>query len=69
MHVRCRHAECVEYLVSNGADPLIMDERRRNTCLHLAALYGHPDCVHRLLAARSSHMVQVRACSCAAGST
>ena len=38
--------------VTNGADPLVCDERRHNTCLHFAALYGHSDCVNKLLGSR-----------------
>jgi ankyrin repeat protein len=53
-----RHPDCVEYLVTNGADPLICDERRHNTCLHFAALYGHSDCVNKLLASRVSFRVE-----------
>lgn len=48
----CRHADCVEYLATNGADPLVADERRGNTCLHFAVLYGHSDCVDKLLGSR-----------------
>lgn len=54
-----RHPDCVEYLVTNGADPLLTDERRHNTCLHFSALYGHSECVHKLLGARSGQSVLV----------
>lgn len=56
-----RHPDCVEYLVTNGADPLLTDERRHNTCLHFSALYGHSECVHKLLGSRAAYRVQVRA--------
>eukprot|EP00798_Chlamydomonas_sp_ICE-L_P010137 gene10137-8039_t len=38
--VACKHGhpDCVEYLVTNGADPLIFDERRHNSCLHFAEI-------------------------------
>ena len=49
-----RHPDCVEYLATNGADPLVCDERRHNTCLHFAALYGHSDCVNKLLGSRTA---------------
>lgn len=55
----CRHPDCVEYLVTNGADPLLTDERRRNTCLHFASLYGHSECVHKLLGSRAAYRAQV----------
>ena len=48
----------MEYLVTNGADPLICDERRHNTCLHFASLYGHSDCVNKLLGSRIVDQVQ-----------
>mmetsp|Transcript_8096 Transcript_8096/g.19916 ORF Transcript_8096/g.19916 Transcript_8096/m.19916 type:complete len:1220 (-) Transcript_8096:755-4414(-) len=53
--VACKHGhpDCVEYLVTNGADPLLTDERRHNTCLHFAALYGHSECVHKLLGCKA----------------
>lgn len=54
-----RHSDCVEYLVTNGADPLVADARRHNTCLHFAALYGHTDCVHKLLGSRATIQQQV----------
>ena len=54
-----RHSDCVEYLVTNGADPLVADARRHNTCLHFAALYGHTDCVHKLLGSRATFQQQV----------
>ena len=55
--VACKHghSDCVEYLVNNGADPMLADERRHNTALHFAALYGHSDCIHKLLSSRISH--------------
>jgi ankyrin repeat protein len=55
--VACKHghSDCVEYLVTNGSDPMICDERRHNTALHFAALYGHSDCIHKLLSSRISH--------------
>lgn len=58
--VSCKHGhpECVEYLITNGADPLVTDERRRNTCLHFAALYGRSECVQKLLGSRASYAVQ-----------
>lgn len=56
----CRHADCVEYLVTNGADPLLTDERRHNTCLHFASLYGHSECVNKLLGSRATYRLQVR---------
>lgn len=49
-----RHSDCVEYLATNGADPLVCDDRRHNTCLHFAALYGHSDCVNKLLGSRTA---------------
>eukprot|EP00798_Chlamydomonas_sp_ICE-L_P015775 gene15775-21898_t len=53
--VACKHghADSVEYLVTNGAEPLMWDERRHNSCLHFAALYGHSECVHKLLGSRA----------------
>eukprot|EP00198_Chlamydomonas_reinhardtii_P006165 XP_001695501.1 predicted protein [Chlamydomonas reinhardtii] len=58
--VACKHGhpDCVEYLVTNGGDPLLTDERRHNTCLHFAALYGHSECVHKLLGSRAAYRVQ-----------
>lgn len=56
----CRHPDCVEYLVTNGADPLLTDERRHNTCLHFAALYGHSECVHKLLGCRATVRASTR---------
>lgn len=58
--VACKHGhpECVEYLITNGADPLVTDERRKNTCLHFAALYGRSECVQKLLGSRASYSVQ-----------
>ncbi len=50
----------MEYLATNGADPLLTDERRHNTCLHFAALYGHSECVHKLLGSRAGYRVQGR---------
>ncbi|KAG2500768.1 hypothetical protein HYH03_001530 [Edaphochlamys debaryana] len=60
--VACKHGhpDCVEYLVTNGGDPLLTDERRHNTCLHFAALYGHSECVHKLLGSRAAYRVQGR---------
>ncbi|PNH07652.1 putative E3 ubiquitin-protein ligase [Tetrabaena socialis] len=60
--VACKHGhpDCVEYLVTNGGDPLLTDERRHNTCLHFAALYGHSECVHKLLNSRAAYRVQGR---------
>ncbi|GAX81490.1 hypothetical protein CEUSTIGMA_g8919.t1 [Chlamydomonas eustigma] len=54
--VACKHGhpDCVEYLVTNGADPMVCDERRHNTCLHFAALYGHSDCVNKLLGSKTT---------------
>ncbi len=43
----------VEYLVLNGANPLILDASRHNSCLIWAAAHAHADCVARLL--RGSH--------------
>ncbi|KAG1666453.1 hypothetical protein FOA52_015123 [Chlamydomonas sp. UWO 241] len=59
--VACKHGhpDCVEYLVTNGADPLVTDARRHNTCLHFAALYGHSDCAHKLLGSRTTFRQQV----------
>lgn len=45
--------------MTNGGDPLLTDERRHNTCLHFAALYGHSECVHKLLGSRAAYRVQV----------
>lgn len=60
--VACKHGhpECVEYLITNGAEPLITDARRRNTCLHYAALYGRSDCVHKLLCSGATYNTPVR---------
>ncbi|GIL80568.1 hypothetical protein Vretimale_16011 [Volvox reticuliferus] len=60
--VACKHGhpDCVEYLVTNGGDPLLTDERRHNTCLHFAALYGHSECVHKLLGSRAAYRIQGR---------
>ncbi|GIL60399.1 hypothetical protein Vafri_14847 [Volvox africanus] len=65
--VACKHGhpDCVEYLVTNGGDPLLTDERRHNTCLHFAALYGHSECVHKLLGSRAAYRVQGRQVSVA----
>lgn len=66
--VACKHGhpENVEYLITNGADPLMTDNRRRNTCLHYAALYGRSDCIHKLFGSRATYNVPVssrhRAC-------
>ncbi|MEW5305082.1 MAG: hypothetical protein WDW36_007646 [Sanguina aurantia] len=56
--VACKHghSECVEYLATNGADPLVTDERRHNTCLHFAALYGNSECAHKLLASKAASL-------------
>lgn len=46
--------------MTNGADPLLTDERRHNTALHFASLYGHSECVHKLLGCRAGVRGQVR---------
>lgn len=52
------HSQCVEYLINNGANPLICDETRQNTCLHWAASFCRSECVIKLLGGRAT--VQIR---------
>jgi len=43
------HPQVVEVLVTNGADIRRVDRHRRNTALHWAAMYGHANCIARVL--------------------
>lgn len=44
-----RHSSCVRYLVHCGADPLLKEASRGQTCLHLAAEGSHNNCIVKLL--------------------
>jgi hypothetical protein len=55
----CRHA--AQYLICNGASPLIVDHYRHNTCLHWSAAHCRSDCITKLLTSRASFALQVGA--------
>lgn len=57
MH-HCRHAQCVESLICNGASPLALDNSRHNTALHWAASCCRSDCVQRLLGGTTTFQMQ-----------
>jgi ankyrin repeat protein len=48
----------VEYLITNGASPLIFDVAQHNTCLHWAAFFTRSECIHRLLGSRAIYQLQ-----------
>lgn len=54
----CRHAQCVEVLVCNGASPLVLDNARHNSALHWAASCCRADCVGRLLGSGAIFQMQ-----------
>ncbi|KAI8477260.1 MAG: ankyrin repeat-containing domain protein, partial [Monoraphidium minutum] len=51
------HAQVVEYLLLNGANPLVLDASRRNTCLIWAAAHSHAGCVGRMLSGRAAYQL------------
>jgi ankyrin repeat protein len=52
------HAAVVETLILNGADPLVLDRSRHNTCLLWAAAHCHAGCVARLLSGRATYRLR-----------
>lgn len=56
--ITCRHAQCVEVLVCNGASPLVLDNARHNSALHWAASCCRADCVGRLLGSGAIFQMQ-----------
>lgn len=46
----CRHLECVKFLLSEDADPFLVDRAHLRTALHCAAAYGHAPVLRALLA-------------------
>lgn len=46
----CRHSECLQVLLGEGASALA-ETKRKDTCLHLSAENGHAECLELLLRA------------------